>query len=187
MNYQFDKAALTPAVYGLIDLRDPEFIMYVGKSVCPVARFGAHYTGGAPLVKQWIRSEGVQPSFVILQNYALDELSQGELDWIAKMKEAGMALLNDPGNTWVKRSKRQKALAARLEALIPPVVEEEAPEPKTYPLRLMKAQEAADYLGIAVKDLHDIRRRGALTHYQFSKNCHRYREEHLDDYLRRLK
>lgn len=86
-----------PAVYGLVDPREPDRVRYVGQAVAPLIRYAGHLTAGSIRVSNWVGAldaAGESPVMVLLEACAEADLVAREGHWLAHFRALDQADLN---------------------------------------------------------------------------------------------
>lgn len=99
------------SIYGLVDPRRPDWVMYVGKGLEKRVNFHWKFfvrNGKATnaLLRRWfeqLKADGVEPSFIFLEENVSD-WQEAEREWIAAWRRVNSQLCNiaDGGNQWPK-------------------------------------------------------------------------------------
>lgn len=102
------------SIYGLVDPRRPDWVMYVGKGLEKRVNFHWKFfvrNGKATnaLLRRWfeqLKADGVEPSFIFLEENVSD-WQEAEREWIAAWRQVNSQLCNvrDGGNDWPAHSK----------------------------------------------------------------------------------
>lgn len=113
---------MTDSIYGLIDPRRPDWVMYVGKGSEKRARsHWKEFTGGGrginSLLRHWfeqLRVDSIEPSFIFLEEN-VSNWQEAERDWIAAWRKVNSQLCNvaDGGNAPYLSPEKIKDICSR--------------------------------------------------------------------------
>lgn len=108
-------------IYGLIDPRRPDWVMYVGKGLEQRAK--SHWKGFLrngwaqnALLRRWfeqLKADNVIPDFIFLEE-DVSNWQEAEKDWIAAWRKVNSQLCNvaDGGNQWPQNASKLGGIAA---------------------------------------------------------------------------